>query len=115
MSSSSSQVVRADHIAHHPAAAPIPRRLRLWLSYGTAGTLLFPIIYLIEGATRPGYDPLRQTISTLSLGPSGWIQQLNFAVCGISVLWLAYVWRKVLTGGVCATWYPIIRGIEGLG
>jgi len=79
------------------------------------GTVLFPIIYLIEGVTRPGFDAWQQTISALSLGPGGWIQQLNFALCGVSVLWLAYVWRKILAGGVCATWYPIIRSIEGLG
>jgi hypothetical protein len=28
---------------------------------------------------------------------------------------MAFVWRKILTGGVCATWYPIIRAIEGFG
>jgi hypothetical protein len=33
----------------------------------------------------------------------------------VSVLWLAVVWRKVLAGGVCATWYPLLRGIEGVG
>jgi hypothetical protein len=77
--------------------------------------VLFPIIYLIEGVARPGFDAWQQTISALSLGPGGWIQQLNFALCGVSVLWLAYVWRRILAGGVCATWYPIIRGIEGLG
>lgn len=96
-------------------AVPVPRRLLMWLTIGVAGTVLFSIIYLIEGATRPGFDAWRQTISALSLGPGGWIQQLNFALCGVSVLWLAYVWRKILAGGVCATWYPIIRGIEGLG
>ncbi|HEV2457000.1 MAG TPA: DUF998 domain-containing protein [Ktedonobacterales bacterium] len=115
MSIFSSQVARTYQKAHGPASPPVPPRLRLWLTYGTAGTLLFPIIYLVEGATRPGYDPLRQTISSLSLGPGGWIQQLNFALCGVSVLWSAYVWRKILAGGVCATWYPIIRGVEGLG
>ena len=115
MSTSVSQAVRADQKTLSPDAVPFPPRLRLWLTYGTAGTLLFPIIYLIEGATRPGYDPLRQTISALSLGPGGWIQQLNFALCGVSVLWMAFVWRKVLAGGVCATWYPIIRGVEGVG
>ena len=94
---------------------PVPRRLLLWLTIGVAGTVLFLVIYLIEGVTRPGYDAWQQTISSLSLGSSGWIQQLNFALCGVSVLWLAYVWRKILAGGVCATWYPIIRGIEGLG
>ncbi len=85
------------------------------LTCGVAGTALFPIIYVTLGATRPGYDAWRQAISALSLGPGGWIQQLNFALCGVSVLWSAYVWRKILAGGVCATWYPIIRGIEGVG
>jgi uncharacterized protein DUF998 len=66
------------------AATPIPRTLLLWLTFGVAGTVLFPIIYVIEGATRPGYDAWRQTISSLSLGPGGWIQQLNFALCGVS-------------------------------
>lgn len=98
-----------------PDAPAVPRRYLLWLSCGVAGTVLFPIIYLLEGATRPGYDAWRQTISSLSFGPEGWIQQLNFAVCGVSVLWLAYVWRKILAGGVCATWYPLLRGIEGAG
>ena len=96
-------------------AIPVPRRLLLWLTIGVVGTVLFPIIYLIEGVTRPGFDAWQQTISALSLGPGGWIQQLNFALCGVSVLWLAYVRRKILAGGVCATWYPIIRSIEGLG
>ena len=96
-------------------AIPVPRRLLLWLTIGVVGTVLFPIIYLIEGVTRPGFDAWQQTISALSLGPGGWIQQLNFALCGVSVLWLAYVWRKILAGDVCATWYPIIRSIEGLG
>jgi hypothetical protein len=107
----SSAQARAD-----ASAAPhLPRKLLLWLTYGTAGIALFPIIYLIEGVTRPGYDAWGQTISALSFGPGGWIQRLDFALCGASVLWSAYVWRKILAGGVCATWYPIIRGIEGFG
>jgi hypothetical protein len=97
------------------ARTPVPRTLLLWLTYGVTGTVLFLIVYLIEGATRPGYDAWGQTISSLSQGPGGWIQRLNFALCGVSVLWSAFVWRKILAGGVCATWYPIIRGIEGLG
>lgn len=89
------------------ARPPIPLTLLLWLTYGIAGAVLFPIIYLIEGATRLGYDAWGQTISALGHGPGGWIQQLNFALCGVSVLWSAFVWRKILAGGVCATWYPI--------
>jgi hypothetical protein len=107
----SSVQVKADLTAR----SPIPRTLLLWLTWGVAGTVLFPIIYTLEGATRPGYDPWGQTISSLSHGPGGWIQQLNFVVCGVSILWSAFVWRKILKGGVCATWYPIIRVIEGFG
>ncbi len=98
-----------------PSAKPLSRSLLILLTCGVAGTALFPIIYVLEGATRPGYDAWRQTISALTLGPGGWIQQLDFALCGVSVLWMAFVWRKILKGGVSATWYPIIRGIEGLG
>jgi hypothetical protein len=97
------------------SAAPIPQTFLVWLTMGTAGTALFPIIYLIAGLTRPGYDAWRDTISSLSFGPTGWVQQCNFFLCGVSVLWLAFVWRRILAGGVCATWYPILRAIEGAG
>ncbi len=96
------------------ASKPIPQTLLLWLTVSILGTALFPIIYLIEGAVRPGYDAWRDTISSLSLGPMGWMQQLNFALCGVFVLLSAYVWRRILSGGVCATWYPILRVVEGL-
>ena len=53
--------------------------VRAWLllAAGTAGGLAFTGVYLAEGATQAGYDPLAQPISALSLGPGGWVQQLN--------------------------------------
>jgi hypothetical protein len=36
-------------------------------------------------------------------------------MCGVSVVWLALVFRKILRGGPCATWYPRVRAIEGIG
>ncbi|HEU5382160.1 MAG TPA: DUF998 domain-containing protein [Ktedonobacteraceae bacterium] len=100
---------------HSTSAAPVSRRLLLWLTYGVAGTLLFLIIYLIEGATRPGYSDWSQTISALSHGAGGWVQQVNFALCGMSVLWVAFVWHKILVGGIGARLSPILRAIEGVG
>jgi hypothetical membrane protein len=97
------------------STVPVPRRLMLWLTYGVIGTLLFPIIYLVAGAVRPGYDPWQQAISTLSQGPGGWLQRANFVLCGVSVIWLALVFRKILRGGACATWYPRVRATEGVG
>lgn len=95
------------------AATPVPRKALLWLTAGFGMTLLFPIIYTIEGAIWPGYSPLRETISSLAFGPTGAIQKLNFALCGVGVLVMAFAWRQILVGGVCATWYPIIRVVEG--
>jgi hypothetical protein len=94
---------------------PVPRALLLWLTLGVVGAVLFTTTYLIEDATRPGYNGWQQAISALSLGPGGWIQQANFVVFGVCTLCMAVAWRKVLKGGVGAISYPIIRGIEGLG
>jgi hypothetical protein len=112
--SSANQSAASARIAADPlSATPVPHTLLVWLTIGTAGTALFPIIYLIEGVTQPGYDAWRDTISSLSVGPMGWVQQFNFFLCGVSVLWLAFAWRRILAGGVCAIWYPILRVIEG--
>jgi len=94
---------------------PVPRSLLLWLfACGTLAPALFDAVYLVEGATRPGYDAWRQAISTLMEGLGGWVQQADFVVLGLFTLGVAVVWRRILEGGVCATWYPVIRGIEGL-
>ena len=42
----------------------------------------FVIVFSVDGATRPGYRPLRHPVSSLSLGPRGWVQVTNFAVTG---------------------------------
>ncbi len=62
---------------------PVPTRLLLWLSCGTLASVLFATTYLIEGATRPYYSALQQPISALSLGPGGWVQQVNFVAFGV--------------------------------
>jgi Protein of unknown function (DUF998) len=49
---------------------------------------LFVLVFLIEGAMTPDYDPLRHPISSLTLGPFGWTQTLNFSV--VSLLTLAF-------------------------
>jgi hypothetical protein len=47
---------------------------------------LFVLVFLIEGAVTPGYDPLRHPVSSLALGPFGWTQTLNFIVVGLLTL-----------------------------
>ncbi len=118
-------LLRPGSPAHHAASplhvtadaqalTPLPRTLLLWLTVGVAGAVLFTMIYLIEGVTRPGYSAWQQPISALSLGPGGWVQQANFVVYGVCTLCLAGAWHKVLKGGAGAIAYPLLRGLEGL-
>lgn len=102
-------------IVSRQATRPVPLRLLFWLTCGTVGSILFTTTYLIEGVTRPGYSAWQQAISALSLGPGGWIQQVNFVIFGVITIWTAFAWRMFLKGGVGATWYPIFRTLEGLG
>jgi hypothetical protein len=47
---------------------------------------VFAATFLAEGAARDGYRPLRHPVSSLALGPGGWIQTVNFAVTGAACL-----------------------------
>jgi hypothetical protein len=42
----------------------------------------FAAVFLAGGAARDGYRPLRHPVSSLALGPRGWIQAANFTVTG---------------------------------
>jgi uncharacterized protein DUF998 len=61
------------------AAATRARRL---LRCGVAAGPVFVAAFLLEGAARDGYRPLRHPVSSLALGSRGWIQAGNFAVTG---------------------------------
>lgn len=82
---------------------------------GAFGGALFAVTYLIEGATRPGYDAVQYAISVLSLGPGGWAQQVNFVVFGILALASAVGWRMALAPGIGRFWYPFLKAIIGAG
>jgi hypothetical protein len=66
--------------------ASIPGMPQAWtrrlLRCGVAAGPVFVVVFLLEGAVRDGYRPLRHPVSSLSLGPRGWIQTGNFAVAG---------------------------------
>jgi hypothetical protein len=64
--------------------------LHVWtrglLRCGVAAGPVFVAVFLLEGAVRDGYRPARHSVSSLALGPRGWIQAANFAVAGTLVL-----------------------------
>ena len=59
---------------------------RSLLRCGMAAGPVFVAVFVAEGAVREGYSPLRHPVSSLALGPRGWIQAANFAVTGTLVL-----------------------------
>src|SRR5215831_3977028 len=97
------------------AGGALSVRTWLLLAAGTAGGLVFTGVYLAEGATRAGYRVLAQPISALSLGPGGWVQQLNFIVFGVLVCASAAGWRGALAPGRGALAFPVLRVIAGAG
>ncbi len=88
--------------------------IRLLLLCGVIGPLLFMVALLIEGATRPGYDALRDFGSELSLSDQGWEQIANFLVTGLLMLGFAVGLRQALRTGKGAMAAPILMGIFGL-
>jgi uncharacterized protein DUF998 len=71
------------------------------LRCGVVAGPVFVTAFLLEGAARDGYRPLRHPVSSLSLGSRGWIQATNFAVTG--ALFLAGAAGLARTGGPAAS------------
>lgn len=85
------------------------------MSCGAIGAFLFTVVYLLEGITQPGYNAWQQAISALSIGPGGWVQQVNFLVFGVLTLLSAFGWYRFLTPGRYSITFPLFQIIAGLG
>ncbi len=72
---------------------------------GAIACPLFVFVFLIEGATRSGYNPLCHPISSLSIGSLGWIQVANFIITGLLLLAFTIGLRRKLR--------PTISGVKG--
>ncbi len=81
------------------------------LACGVIGGPLFVVAFVVEGATRAGYDPLRHPVSSLALGGSGWTQVANFIVAGLLMLAFAVGLRRALRPPGGSTWGPLLVGV----
>jgi hypothetical protein len=94
---------------------PPSRPSRLLVAGLVAGPL-FTATYLVEGAFRgDGYAPLRHPVSSLALGPQGWVQIANFAVCGLLVVLFSIGLRRSLRPGPGALAVPLLTAVWGVG
>ncbi|WP_283138081.1 DUF998 domain-containing protein [Rhizohabitans arisaemae] len=84
---------------------------RALLRCGAFGPPLFYAVLLIEGALRPGYDPVYHSGSHLALGGRGWIQIVNFILLGLLLVAFAVGVRRVLD----SRWIALFIGLVGFG
>ncbi|HEU0000416.1 MAG TPA: DUF998 domain-containing protein [Ktedonobacteraceae bacterium] len=91
-----------------------PLTTRLLIACGVVGPLLFIVVFLIEGAIRPGYSAWHNFVSDLSQSNQGWVQIANFLICGVFILCFALGLRQVFRSGKGAVWGPVLLGIFGL-
>ncbi|MGP3928672.1 DUF998 domain-containing protein [Nonomuraea sp. KM88] len=89
------------------------RSTRLLLCCGLIVSVLFPGVILVEGALRPGYEPLHRFGSELSLGERGWVQIANFIVGGLLVLGFAFGLRRVMRHGSGSVAASLLAAVFG--
>ena len=88
---------------------------RLWVPLiAIRGPILFVLVFLIEGAIRPGYSALDEYVSALALGPRGWVQITSFIVCGAAIMLLARLTAQAHGRSRAGRAGAIMLGIIGL-
>lgn len=78
-----------------------------------AGPLFLAVSYG-QAFTRPGFDLTRNAFSYLSLGDLGWIQTINFVLCGLLFVVAATGMRHVMHSRPGGTWGPLLIAVMGM-
>src|SRR5438309_6140073 len=80
---------------------------------GIVGPLLFIVVLLLEGFTRPDYSQWRHYVSQLATGEGGWMQVVNFLVGGTLVITFAIALRQAIAGSRGSIGGPVLVGLFG--
>ncbi|MGC8836920.1 MAG: DUF998 domain-containing protein [Anaerolineae bacterium] len=93
---------------------------RALLAAGALAGPVFTLAWLLEGATRADYDPLRHPVSSLAIGEWGWTQSAAFLVTGLLTLAYAFGLQRRLRSLEGPVWGPrliaaIAVGLLGAG
>lgn len=59
---------------------------RWFVFAGVVGPLLYVVVFMLAGFLRPGYSPVRQSISTLGVGANAWLLNADAMVFGVLLL-----------------------------
>jgi hypothetical protein len=88
--------------------------MRKLLYPGVVGPLAFIVVFLLEGLTRPGYSAWRHYVSQLATGDGGWMQVVNFLVCGTLVILFAVGLRQAIRSSRGSIGGPALIGLFGV-
>lgn len=90
-------------------------KTKLLLLCGVIAGPFFTLAWLVEGATRANYDPMRYPISSLSMGESGWMQITTFIITGLLFLAFGLELRQILRQPSASVWGPWLIMLLGIG
>ena len=85
-----------------------PSATSVLLACGVVGPPLFISTFLLDGATRPGYNAWRNFVSQLSTGDRGFVQVANFIVLGMLALGFAAGLARLRLTSIA-----IVQGVYG--
>jgi hypothetical protein len=90
--------------------------IKKFLISGVVAGPLFVIVFLIEQLIRAGYSPMRDPISSLSIGREGWIQMVSFWITGILFLLFAFGVRRTIQRSPGKSFFgPLLLALAGIG
>lgn len=75
---------------------------------GMIGSALFVTVFFVEGWIRPGYNPLAEYVSALSLGGRGWVQIVNFILFGALLFGFTRAVAAEFPNGKASRWGLIL-------
>lgn len=97
-------------------SGPKGRRLTLGLlGCGAAGPVLFTLSYAVNEALRPHFNLWQESISMLSRGPQGWIQDWSFVLFGLMSIAFALGLGRVTPPPGGSTWPARLQASIGGG
>ena len=79
-----------------------------------AGTTLFVISFTLHGFLRADYSPVRNYVSELAIGATGWVQIVSFLILGACMIVFAFGIGQEFPSGRASRAAPILFGIMGI-
>ncbi len=69
-----------------------------------AGSVSFVLLFTMAGFLRPGYSPIRQTISDLGVGSMAWLVNIPLGTLGLVLIGFALAFSEAMRPVMSSTW-----------